>query len=105
MAGRLKFDLSRLSWKDSKALSVQQMKLARAQDERDVAGVEAGFNGLETFLAKVVVDVPRDWLVADAPEVIDWSDPASFDWLRGGRMKDLMKAVADAQSPGEASGN
>lgn len=105
MTDKPTFDLSNLSWKDSKALSLQQIKVARAQSDRDAAGLEAGYAGIESFLAKVVVSVPRDWLVADAPEEIDWSDPASFDWLRGSHMKKLMLAVAEAQTPAEASGN
>jgi hypothetical protein len=105
MAGKLKFDLSRLSWKDSKALSVQQMRLAQAQASRDIDGIEAGFAGIERQLARVVVDVPRDWLIEGAPEQIDWSDPDSFNWLRSNRMTTLLEAFAEAQKPAEASGN
>ena len=99
------FDLSRLSWKDSKALSVQQMRLAKAQAERDIDGIEAGYANLEKSLSLVVVSVPRDWLVDGAPEDIDWSDPASFNWLRSTGMRDLVKAFGEAQTPAEASGN
>jgi hypothetical protein len=105
MADKPTFDLGNLSWKDSKALSTQQIRLARAQEERDAVGLEAGFAGMERFLARAVVSVPRDWLVTDAPDALDWSDPASFDWLKSARMKDLMKALAEAQSPAEVSGN
>lgn len=99
------FDLSNLSWKDAKSLSTQQMRLAQAQEARDIGGIETGYASLEQSLSRVVVSVPRDWLVDDAPVDIDWSDPASFNWLRGSRMTDLVKAFGEAQSPAEASGN
>jgi len=104
VAGKPTFDLSELSWRESKSLATMQTRMANAQSERDVAGLEAGFAGMEAFLARVVVSVPRDWLVASAPDNVNWKDPASFDWLRAARMKDLMSALAEAQSPEEVTG-
>lgn len=90
------FDFSNLSWKESKEMDYARTKIRKGEAEADVVTMEQGFNEMQQFLAKITVGVPRAWLVADAPEEIDWSDPDSFDYLRGNRMQDLMRAYMEA---------
>jgi len=90
------FDFSNLSWKESKDMDYARTKIRKGEAEADVETMQAGFEEMQAFLAKIVVSVPRSWLVSDAPEEIDWSDPDNFDWLRGSRMQDLMKAYMEA---------
>lgn len=90
------FDFSNLSWKESKEMDFARTKIRRGEEEADVDVMEQGFNEMQIFLAKIVVSVPRAWLVDSAPDEIDWSDPDSFDWMRGTRMSDLMRAYLEA---------
>jgi len=49
--------------------------------------------------------VPRAWLMANAPEKLDWSKPETIDWLRADRMVVLQIAAQEARTPEEISGN
>jgi hypothetical protein len=53
----------------------------------------------EKLLSQIVVSIPREWLVKDAPKDIDWSDVASFDWLKMGKFNDLVASVSAERSP------
>lgn len=99
------FDLSELSWKDSKALTAAQMKVKGAAADGDYERLEQGFDDMQQFLARVVVSIPRSWLVKSAPDAVDWSDPASFDLLRAKRMNDVLTLLNEAQEPAEVSKN
>lgn len=103
MGSEPKFDLGNLSWRDSKALAMLQMQTQAAQTNRDIPALEAAFAGMEHFLSRVVVDVPREWLVKDAPAELDWAEPDSFNHLKARSMRDLMVALGKAQTPEEAS--
>jgi hypothetical protein len=52
---------------------------------------------MEQYLAKVVTHVPREWLISSAPEQIDWSDTASYNYLRASKMIELRKAMEQAK--------
>lgn len=52
----------------------------------------------DALLARVLVDVPRNWLVSDAPDSLDWSDPESLDWLKAGKLDELIAAMGEARS-------
>jgi len=99
------FDLSRLSWKDSKEISRNQIRLRRAQEGNDLEALDAAFESMEAYLAKTVTHVPQDWLTPDAPADLDWSDFRSFDWLRQNGMGRLTTALNEAQSPEETTKN
>ena len=54
----------------------------------------------EKLLAQIVVSIPREWLIKDAPADIDWSDPTAFDeWLKMGKFNDLVVSVSAERSP------
>jgi len=93
------FDFSEISWKDSKEFSRVQMRLRQANADNNLEGLDMAFAGMETLLARVVTHVPREWLTKSAPLALDWSSPASFDFVRGNRMSDLIIALGKAQSP------
>lgn len=99
------FDLSDLSWGDSKALTTAQMKVKGAAAAGDFERLEQGFGDMQAFLARVVVSIPRDWLVKSAPEVVDWSKPESYDFLKSKRMNELLVALNEAQEPEEVTKN
>lgn len=90
------FDFTNLSWKESKDMDYARTKIRKGEADADVETMQAGFDEMQAFLAKIVVSVPRAWLIADAPAEIEWSDPDSFDWLQGTRMQDLMWAYMEA---------
>lgn len=53
----------------------------------------------DELICRVLVDVPRDWLIDDAPEAIDWSDPANLqDYLQMNRMDDLLTELGEARN-------
>lgn len=99
------FDFTEISWKDSKEFSRMQMRLRRASADNNLEGLDIAFAGMESLLARVVTHIPREWLIKSAPPTLDWSDPASFDFVRGNRMTDLIIAIGKAQSPEETEKN
>lgn len=99
------FNFDDLSWADSKELSLAQTRIRTANAAGDIEGLISGFADMQRFLARVVVSIPRDWLVNSAPEQIDWSDSASFDLLKAKRMRDVLKLLDEAQEPAEVSKN
>jgi hypothetical protein len=95
--GTPEFDFSELSWGDDKVASEIQMKSLKAQQENDVEGFQSAVSLMEQYLAKVVTHVPREWLISSAPEQIDWSDTASYNYLRASKMIELRKAMEQAK--------
>lgn len=49
----------------------------------------------DRLVAQVLVDVPRAWLMPNAPDVLDWSALESLEYLRD--INDLMDALREAQ--------
>lgn len=49
--------------------------------------------------AMVVKDVPREWLVKRAPEVIDWSNPDNLlDYVKDKHNVDLLRGITQARA-------
>lgn len=56
----------------------------------------------DAMLCEVLVSVPREWLVADAPDEIDWHDPANLGaYLLQSRIADLITAMSEARTTRE----
>ena len=106
MSDKPEFRFPVMSWGDSKQFAVLQARLRRLNDP-DTGPDETAetFDALSRLLARFVVSVPQSWLMDNAPKKLDWSDPASFDWLRTDRMADLQAAMQEARTPEESSGN
>lgn len=48
--------------------------------------------------AMVLVSVPREWLVKDAPDEIDWSDPENLlDYVKDKHNHDLLAGITRAR--------
>lgn len=113
------FDYTHYSRQQQKAttrLTIRLQNLAqRLEDYTQWEDEEAFEDGLDQFdemqeeiertITKWVVDVPRSWLVADAPETVDWTDPKSINLVRADKFSDLSTAAAEARSPERVSGN
>lgn len=97
------FDFSEMSWAESKAISINQARIFRAQQVNDADALAEGFAAMQAILARTVINVPRAWLIRSAPEQIDWRDPVAFDLVRADRMMHLIRAMVEAQ--GEDSKN
>lgn len=94
----LQIDISRLSWRDSKALSIVQVEAAAAQAANDAAGLEKAFARLEGVICRVVTYIPRDMLVSDAPGDLKLDQPAEvMDYVRADAMEQIQQAIGDAQ--------
>ena len=92
------FDFSAWSWKDAK----QFQRAARQWDQAQAGGtddeLDAAFAAIEAEVARVLVRVPDSWMVASAPESVDWSQPGSLEeYLRGNRMSDVLTAMGTAE--------
>lgn len=57
------------------------------------------------LIAQVLVDVPREWLLKDAPEEIDWSVADNQDWLRADCYQKLLAMVQSGEAMQDASKN
>lgn len=113
------FDFSRLGWKDAKAslalvmrlkfvgiqLDEKMSQMDSAEFERVMAEYNALMLDMQQHTAQVVVKVPRDWLVTDAPATLDWGDPASYDYLQQGKWNELQRLIREKLQPEEVSGN
>lgn len=99
------FDVSRLSWRDTKLGYRAQIMINKAHTEGDADLMDDSLAGLESLLARTVLTVPRSWLVDDAPEEINWRDPKSLDWLQGNKFSDLLTAMNNATTPQGAAKN
>lgn len=94
-----------------KRLRFLDMQLAKGQFETLEAfeAALATYNELVTvldsFISRVLVSVPREWLVPGAPEIIDWSKPDSLSWLNQDWYQDLMEAAVEAKKPENVAKN
>lgn len=62
---------------DNAALQAYYDALDHAADYLRCAGDEQA-----KLVTQVLVDVPREWLLVDAPADLDWSVLASLDWVQ-----------------------
>jgi hypothetical protein len=49
------------------------------------------------LISRILKSVPKSWLVTDAPNEIDWSDPANFDYIQSHRYGDLLRIVSEGR--------
>lgn len=79
--------------KQAKAEAKLNQKRLKALDDIDRFADER-----EVLISQVIVDVPRDWLVPDAPDGIDWNDVESLDLILEMKSDSLMGAVTEART-------
>ena len=112
------FDYSTYSRREQKELTRLQLRIQRLSEQVSNAGqmdddtFEAKMAELDDMLAtmedvvaKRIVSLPRDWLVPDAPEAIDWQAPGAMDWIRADRLTELQNAAVEARAPEAVTGN
>jgi hypothetical protein len=99
--------------------SKAQLTLARPAPEGDSVAVnahidaqEAALDDLErigeeqqALIAQVLVDVPADWVVAGAPNPLDFSDADALDWIKPDRWAELLMAVQTGEAWSDAAKN
>jgi hypothetical protein len=115
-----KFNFSNVNRQWSKQMGQSIQKATRAQITLsrpvptgvDSATVQAHFDAQEAALdvyeqladeqaaliAQVLVDVPREWLLANSPEIIDWSDPASFDFIQEEKYGEILALIQSGEA-------
>ena len=113
------FDFTRFSWRDAKSISRLQARATRVSALLDstetmlnrdafdeaMAAQDEVFDELQAYIARVLVSVPASWLVPDAPDDLEWSDPDSLDWLRGNAFSELRAMMIEASRPESVTGN
>lgn len=111
MTDGLTFDMSKVGtrWKlQFRRASTLQQRAAKRYDETiedldatdeavDEAwdAFEAQYGHVTDMMMQLVVDVPRDWLVADAPSDIDWQAGGSFGYVRADREAEFLSAFGE----------
>lgn len=50
------------------------------------------------LIAVVLVNVPREWLLSDAPETIEWSKPDSLDYIQVNHYLDILEQVRNGEA-------
>lgn len=100
--------LRKISWGVARRFSLLQSRMAAAQQaltraadsedgealERAMERVDQAMADIQAMIASLVIELPRSWLVDDAPEDPDWSLPSTLDWLEASRFNDLLALVA-----------
>jgi hypothetical protein len=97
------FDFSLLSWGESRQIDRVKKRL-EATSKDDLDEMDAAILAFQDHVCKVLIDVPRSWLVRTAPDVIDWAKGASLDWLQKNKFQALVNAWNEAQAFDAASG-
>lgn len=84
--------LKRLSWGSAKKFTAFQWRIRTLDGDPDA--LLALWMEIQAEMAKVVVSVPRSWVVEDAPKNLDWSKAESFEWVDSDRMTALLALAA-----------
>jgi len=50
------------------------------------------------MVAQVLVDVPRGWLLANAPDEIDWSAADSLNYVQADRYGELLEMIRNGEA-------
>lgn len=90
------FNFENLSFEDLEYYGLLQARVNGASASGDEDALAEAFQERREFLARVTVDIPREWLMSSTPETVDWSDPASFSYIRGTKFLPFLQALNDA---------
>jgi hypothetical protein len=111
------FDFTAYSHKEALSMDLDIKRLMRmdaktsdaslSDDEFEAAldAYQAHMERIEAHICRVLVDVPRDWLMPDAPATLDWSQPDSLGWLRHDKFLQLRDDMAEARRPENVAKN
>lgn len=90
-------DFSNLSWGDAEEADILSMEAGKAQQAGDIEAVRKAQRGLRLLIARVVVSLPRSWLVKNAPESLAFDDPDTYRHLRRDKMQELLSYYRDPE--------
>ncbi len=86
-------DMENLSWRMSKDFTRLGGQITQAQKSGQFDQLDGLFMEVQALMALVVLDVPAEWLVKNAPKNLDWSKAESFDWIKSRRVEQLMGII------------
>lgn len=103
------FDFSRSSYKDARVFGRLQLEINHLNKRIMSAGADTDITALldeldamgdrqEQHIMKVVVSVPRAWMIEGAPDTVNWQDNAALRWLRSDKFLILLDAITEAQN-------
>ncbi len=78
---------------DYTTLQIYYDTLDKAADESTLAADEQA-----KLIAQVLIDVPREWLLATAPDVIDWSDEKNLDFIQEPRYVEILQMIQSGEA-------
>ena len=70
-----------ISDEDSDSYDEEKVQAFYYRRDAAFAAIKAAPTQQKELMAQVLVDVPRSWLLEDAPKEIDWSDPDSLKYV------------------------
>ncbi|RMG08970.1 MAG: hypothetical protein D6735_01160 [Acidobacteria bacterium] len=103
--------ITAVSWGDVRRLSRLQMLYQYHLKEASREGgslesldlADEVMNKIQAEISKRIVYMPRDWLVEEAPEELDFrNDPNAIEWVRADKFEKLVALVAGQEAASEA---
>lgn len=50
------------------------------------------------LIVQVLIEVPREWLIDGAPDVLDWSNKEHYDWIQDERYTEILNMVMSGEA-------
>lgn len=89
-----RFDFGNLSWSGMKRIAAIEAAMMDAEKTGDYEKQGPLVDELQALLQQIIVFVPRELVVNDAPDVIDWGDADQFNtYLRGDAFNVLLQSM------------
>ncbi len=95
------FNFTTTSLRDSNRMDVLNLTVQKAQRDLEIEAMEAAQVEIMGLICKVVVFVPQDWLVDEAPDGLSFDDTDDLLWLQTGKFSELVTAIAEARDSGK----
>lgn len=86
-------------------MSDEQADALLDRQEKALDEFEALGDHQAELLVQVLIDVPREWLLANAPDEVDWSKAESLDYIQGNRYTEILELMMKKDIAGEDSKN
>lgn len=66
--------------------------------EQAWADLENLANEQAALIAQVLVSVPREWLLTNAPDEIDWSKSENFDYIQSPKYAEILEMLRNGEA-------
>ena len=63
------------------------------RQEKALSELETLADKQAQLVTQVLADVPTDWLIADAPDGLDWGDVASLDYIQANKYEAILEQL------------